>query len=217
MFFNDSKNPLKKCPSCGRRDWYDKYQHSVRPEEPYHCGYCGKDFDDDGNEIIPPLEPEKQLYICPRCGKMSCWTTKYQKCTYCGFDNLTLTEFSENQYNHFIKSCSNGKEGKIKIFNQMMIQKYVENSEYYDSTRYEYRLEDEEHQAERSYEEELAKFAVKQASKQNQNRNTLRCPKCGSTNISTINRGYSMVTGFIGSGSARNVCQNCGHKWKPGE
>lgn len=42
-----------------------------------------------------------------------------------------------------------------------------------------------------------------------------RCPKCGSTYISTVNRGYSIVWGFIGSGNAMNVCQKCGHKWKP--
>lgn len=42
------------------------------------------------------------------------------------------------------------------------------------------------------------------------------CPKCGSTSIATVNRGYSVVTGFIGSGNAVNVCQNCGHRFTPG-
>ncbi len=42
------------------------------------------------------------------------------------------------------------------------------------------------------------------------------CPKCGSTSIATVNRGYSLFSGFIGSGSPRNVCQKCGYKWKPG-
>ena len=42
------------------------------------------------------------------------------------------------------------------------------------------------------------------------------CPKCGSTSIATVNRGYSLLTGFLGSGKAVNVCQMCGHKWKPG-
>lgn len=44
----------------------------------------------------------------------------------------------------------------------------------------------------------------------------LTCPKCGSTNIQSMNRGFSLITGFIGSGSPRNVCQKCGFKWKPG-
>lgn len=43
------------------------------------------------------------------------------------------------------------------------------------------------------------------------------CPKCASTSIATINRGYSIVTGFIGSGKPVNVCQNCGHKWQIGK
>lgn len=47
--------------------------------------------------------------------------------------------------------------------------------------------------------------------------NQVRCPKCGSTQIGVTNRGYSLFSGFIGSGSARNVCQNCGYKWKPGK
>lgn len=42
------------------------------------------------------------------------------------------------------------------------------------------------------------------------------CPKCSSTSIATVNRGYSIILGFIGSGKAVNVCQNCGHRFKPG-
>ncbi len=42
------------------------------------------------------------------------------------------------------------------------------------------------------------------------------CPKCGSTAIATINRGYSIMWGPIGSGKAVNVCQVCGHKFTPG-
>ena len=43
------------------------------------------------------------------------------------------------------------------------------------------------------------------------------CAKCGSSSIATINRGYSMVTGFIGSGKPVNVCQKCGYKWQIGK
>lgn len=44
-----------------------------------------------------------------------------------------------------------------------------------------------------------------------------KCPKCGSTSIATINKGYTLLTGFLGSGKPMNVCQVCGHKWKPGK
>ena len=46
-------------------------------------------------------------------------------------------------------------------------------------------------------------------------KDVIRCPRCKSTSIQTINRGYSFLTGFLGSGSPRNVCQKCGYKWKP--
>lgn len=44
---------------------------------------------------------------------------------------------------------------------------------------------------------------------------TLRCPKCGSTSVTTGSRGYSLLTGFLGSGKTVNRCGSCGHKWKP--
>ena len=42
------------------------------------------------------------------------------------------------------------------------------------------------------------------------------CPKCGSTSLATVNRGYSVIWGLLGSGTPVNVCQSCGYKFKPG-
>ena len=57
---------------------------------------------------------------------------------------------------------------------------------------------------------------IKEEQRQKEEENSKpRCPRCHSTNIQTINRGYSLLTGFIGSGSPRNVCQKCGRKWRP--
>lgn len=47
-------------------------------------------------------------------------------------------------------------------------------------------------------------------------RDKVHCPKCGSTNITEGTKGFSIMTGFIGSGKFRYVCKNCGNKWKPG-
>ena len=47
-------------------------------------------------------------------------------------------------------------------------------------------------------------------------RNTVKCPKCGSTAVVIGTRGYSMLTGFLGSGKTMNRCGKCGHKWYPG-
>lgn len=58
-------------------------------------------------------------------------------------------------------------------------------------------------------------FKVKEALETPSNYASLRCPKCGSTNVTTGARGYSMVTGFIGSGKTVNRCGKCGNVWKP--
>lgn len=42
------------------------------------------------------------------------------------------------------------------------------------------------------------------------------CPKCGSTQFSTLQRGHSLIFGWLGSGEPQNVCQKCGYKWTPG-
>lgn len=47
------------------------------------------------------------------------------------------------------------------------------------------------------------------------NSNQVKCPKCGSTSITAGQRGYSLLTGFIGSSKTVNRCANCGHRWKP--
>ena len=41
------------------------------------------------------------------------------------------------------------------------------------------------------------------------------CPRCGSNQIATGTRGFSIVTGFIGSGQTVNRCAKCGYSWKP--
>lgn len=43
----------------------------------------------------------------------------------------------------------------------------------------------------------------------------VRCPKCGSTSISTGSRGYSLAFGFIGANKTVNRCAKCGHRWEP--
>ena len=41
------------------------------------------------------------------------------------------------------------------------------------------------------------------------------CPRCGSESIATGQRGYSLLTGFLGSGKTVNRSANCGYKWNP--
>lgn len=53
-------------------------------------------------------------------------------------------------------------------------------------------------------------------SKHHEEANTpVKCPRCGSTSISTGQRGFSLITGFIGSNKTVNRCAKCGYAWKP--
>lgn len=47
------------------------------------------------------------------------------------------------------------------------------------------------------------------------NKNVLKCPKCGSDKVAIGQRGFSLITGFLGAGQTMNRCGNCGYKWKP--
>lgn len=42
-----------------------------------------------------------------------------------------------------------------------------------------------------------------------------QCPRCGSTQITTGQRGWKLTTGFLGSSKTVNRCANCGYKWEP--
>ena len=43
----------------------------------------------------------------------------------------------------------------------------------------------------------------------------LKCPRCGSTAVTTTSRGYSLIWGFAGSNKTVNRCGKCGYTWKP--
>lgn len=64
----------------------------------------------------------------------------------------------------------------------------------------------------------IAQFKVQidaQEERERQEKNKPKCPTCGSTNITTGQRGYSFWTGFLGSNKTVNRCSNCGRTWKP--
>lgn len=43
----------------------------------------------------------------------------------------------------------------------------------------------------------------------------VRCPRCGSSAVTTGQRGFSLFTGFLGSNKTVNRCGNCGYSWQP--
>lgn len=41
----------------------------------------------------------------------------------------------------------------------------------------------------------------------------VQCPKCNSTQIQLMKRGWKIITGFIGSSRNERVCMRCKHKF----
>lgn len=73
-----------------------------------------------------------------------------------------------------------------------------------------------------SYKQKIKNLAYEfnnDADKKNKHQpsNIPKCPKCGSTAITVGQRGYTLLTGFLGSNKTVNRCANCGHTWKPGK
>lgn len=69
------------------------------------------------------------------------------------------------------------------------------------------------------YELKMSQFrsntSIIQKSEQPRVDDRIKCPKCGSTSITTGARGANGFWGFIGASSTVNRCGNCGHTWKP--
>ena len=58
---------------------------------------------------------------------------------------------------------------------------------------------------------------LKEQKEQNQNNNynenVIKCPKCGSTQIQLMKRGWKITTGFLGSSKNERVCIACKHRF----
>ena len=81
----------------------------------------------------------------------------------------------------------------------------------YETDPIEYQLKIQQFKTQLEQQEQIKKEQEQKSSA----KDTIKCPKCGSTNITEGTKGFSLITGFIGSGNFRYVCKKCGNKWKP--
>ena len=100
---------------------------------------------------------------------------------------MIKTQYTENDYYE-----TENKE----LFKNRLLNQYVYGNPLYSDTEYQHRIEFE-------YERIHGSSSA------------LRCPNCGSTAITTGQRGYSVIYGFAGSSRTVNRCGNCGYKWEP--
>lgn len=141
--------------------------------------------------------------ICPKCG--SYLLSSNEKKTTCNMctETMIITNFTDDDY------ATAQKAEKLPEFLQRIRERYVINSPEFDGKLYNEVIDKE-------YMENMRVDALMESiSKNNQKSNVLRCPKCGSTAVTTGQKGFSLLTGFWGSNKTVNRCGNCGYKWKP--
>ena len=127
-----------------------------------------------------------------------------KKCMKCHslLEKMSLTEKEFG----FIQRISKNPD-YILAMNDLKAKDIIEYTERYN------KLVNQQHEIE---EQKKAESLARQTEIERE-KNTVRCPKCGSTQITTGQRGYSFLTGFLGSNKTVNRCANCGYSWKPGK
>ena len=140
-----------------------------------------------------------KIKYCPVCGYVDL-TAKESSCSYC---NSLLSVSNE----YFDEVCSQSELADKSSIEEYMRQLYVYNNDTFNENIMSAREKCQNTSDQIDYYEKLI-F-------NNANENNCNCPKCGCTDIGVVNRGYSLISGFIGSGKPMNVCKKCGYKWKP--
>ena len=164
------------------------------------------------------------LIKCPECGEKI--SDKSKACIHCGYP-LDVYDSIENTYRVILLSVSDSARLRsVAILRGMMPQ--LGPAETVDVTNrlprvikdnlsYEEALNLKRDFITAGAEAELKESDGKEETFENIHRQELQlfCPKCKSTQIAIGTRGFSIVTGFIGSNKTINRCGKCGYTWKP--
>ncbi len=167
------------------------------------------------------------LINCPECNKEI--SDKAVSCPNCGFPVSQVKQNNEKQnvnYDIVLTGyCQNSKIKSIKaVENECSLSLYdakraVENIPCVISKNINYTKAQSIQSKLESY--GLYGLSVKVVptdSCRNENAfdlSILTCPRCGSASITTGQRGFSLLTGFLGSNKTVNRCGSCGWTWEP--
>ena len=185
----------KYCKTCG-------YQADENIEK---CPVCSQNnFYPVSNMSLDELMSNNTCILCHICGTKT--TGIADKCPTCGVpvgkhcivvnDSSILDKISTDDYFTItdISTDTSFLEAMIQLKEKDIIEYELKMSQFRNQSK----------QAEQ----------IQSQSKPTEKQ--LTCPQCGSTDITSGTRGFTLTTGFIGSGNHRNVCKKCGFKWKPG-
>ena len=127
--------------------------------------------------------------ICPKCGSKGLVPIEADKKCFCGGTKLVFN-VTKDEYVPIIS-----KDDALAIYNVTRSTEIIDamiELKQKDIIEYGLKLSQFRNQLEQKY----------QANQQDKNQ--VCCPKCGSSNITTGQRGYSLLTGFIGAGNTVN-------------
>lgn len=172
------------------------------------------------------------LIKCPECGKEI--SDKSNVCIHCGFP---LQEIIDNQQNELYdvivtaiapkfvtNSVASKISGMLKL-NQLTIYQELlhlpvailkglkkENAEYIKNILLknccDAHIEESSEPINTEIDDTISDIITSKNA-------PVSCPRCKSTQVVTGQRGFSLVTGFIGSNKPVNRCSKCGWTWNP--
>jgi len=168
------------------------------------------------------------LIKCPECGKEI--SDKSSACIHCGFPLKQSTENIDS--NFYGVKCINDKRVWGKAFNFISCSRAInkrstgindwsiiasgitkDRAELLLNYLFSHKGEGELFQ-DTSCTQENKELTLYIDTNINPNAPVM-CPRCGSTQIVTGQRGYSVASGFLGSKKTTNRCGKCGYSWQP--
>lgn len=196
------------CSKCGK--------HS--PDWTTLCIHCGADLCDKsittenlGNSSFKPDYEENMIYYCKNCYENkdsktfrfvfrgyipSPTRTNENGCVCCGNINLEKTDMTYEDYGVL---CKISKD--VNFFEAMMKLK-KDNIIEYESKMAQFRMQ-------------VEAYTTKQQAIKIETKHFIKCPRCGSTAVTTGARGANYFWGFMGASKTVNRCGKCGYTWKP--
>lgn len=194
---------LIKCPECNG-------QVSDKAKACPHCGYPIA-------EIMTNSVTERTVKVNGKIYDISKLKKMYDK--YTDSEQKMICHTCSQLYNNWYKSATNNKRFSGKGENMIQwigttFNWWPKNNMNYIA--YKFLAECHAHKFE-YFEFNTATYAKPISPKQptTVNSNVVRCPRCGSTSVTTEEQGYGLF-GWIGASQKKNLCQKCGHKWWPG-
>ncbi len=163
------------------------------------------------------------IITCPECGKGISSFAK--SCPHCGFP---LDDSTKKDYNVILRSAGLIETEK-KIWGEIKKNRALTGLECLDLTRElpSIILANTPYQKAIEFKDKMdaigATVELIECDKTNHSEffeilhgnSPVECPRCHSDAVTTGSRGFSILTGFIGSGKTVNRCAKCGYKWEP--